>query len=40
MEVATPTVSAITDTRTDLTEVKQFREEDTHLADLVASLSV
>ena len=37
MEVATPTVSAITDTRTDTLEVKQLREEVARLADLVAS---
>lgn len=39
MEVATPTVSAITDTRTDTLEVKQLREEVARLADLVASLT-
>lgn len=39
MEVATPTVSAITDTRADSSEVKQLREEVARLADLVASLS-
>ena len=35
MEVATPTVSAITDTRTDHSEIKQLREEVARLADLV-----
>ena len=39
MELATPTVSAITDTRTDTLEVKQLREEVARLADLVASLT-
>ena len=41
MEVATPTVSAVTDTRTDMytSEVTQLREEVAHLADLVASLT-
>ena len=39
MKVATPTVSAITDTRSDPSEVKQLRDEVTCLADLVASLT-
>ena len=39
MEVATPTVSSITDTRTDTSEVQQLREEVTRLADLVVSLT-
>ncbi len=39
IEVATPTVSAITDTSTDSSEVKQLREEVARLADLVASLT-
>ena len=39
MEVAAPTVSAITNTRTDTTDVKQLREEVARLADLVASLT-
>ena len=38
MEVATPTVSAINDTRTDPAEIKQLREEVARLADLVASM--
>ena len=39
IEVATPTVAAISDTRTDTSEVKQLHEEVAHLADLVASLT-
>ena len=39
MEVATPTISAIVDTHTDTSEVKQLREEVARLADLVASLA-
>ena len=38
-EVATPTVSAITDTQADSSEVKQLWEEVARLVDLVASLS-
>ena len=38
MEVATPTLSAISDTHTDSLEVKQLREEVARLADLVTSL--
>ena len=38
MEVAAPTVSAITNTRTDTADVKQLREEVARLADLVASV--
>lgn len=42
MEVAAPTVAAVSDTRSDCTdnsEVKQLREEVARLADLVASLT-
>ena len=39
MEVATPTVSAITDTRIDPSEIKQLREEVARLADLVTPLT-
>lgn len=38
MEVATPTVSAVSDTHTDSSGVKRLREEVARLADLVASL--
>ena len=38
MEVATPTISAVADTRTD-PEYKQLREEVARLADVVASLT-
>ena len=37
MEVATPTFAAISDTRTNTSEVKQLHEEVARLADLVAS---
>ena len=39
MEVATPTVTAVSTTHADNSEVKQLCEEVSRLADLVASLS-
>ena len=39
MEVATPSIAAVSAARVDDSEVKQLREEISRLADLVASLS-